>query len=230
MLMKDSLTRFKDASWLGAEEVVIIGGAGGISSWLTLLLARANFIPMVYDFDRLEPHNLGGQLFPASGLGKLKVDVLAEVVKNFAEVDIWTMNEKYDMTSTSGKFVFSGFDNMQARKDMFTLWVNYVANEAENKSECVFIDGRLSAEQLQIFCITGDDQPHIAEYAQTHIFADSEVPDAPCTMKQTSHAAAIIAGMMVGYFTNHVHNFRTKTKSRFVPFQKEYFIPLDLMS
>lgn len=228
--MEDSkITRFKDASWLGHNEECIVGGAGGISSWLAFLLARANFKPVVYDFDTLEPHNIGGQLYPISGIYKPKVVVLSEVIKQFSEVDIWAMNEKYTSESMTDRFVFSGFDNMEARKTMFTLWSDYVANTAALKSECIFIDGRLLAEQLQIFCITGDNQESISRYFSEFLFSDEEVPDAPCTMKQTSHAAAMIASFMVGYFTNHIHNIRTNSKSRHIPFMREYYIPLDLM-
>lgn len=229
-LIQPKLTRFKDATWLGNEEPCIIGGAGGISSWLTLMLARANFMPVVYDFDTLEEHNLGGQLFPFSGIGKPKVNVLAEVVKKFADVDIWQMNEKYTTESMTGEFVFSGFDNMVARKDMFSIWLDFVVNKAEDKSKCIYIDGRLLAEQMQIFCIRGNEAERISEYMSDHLFSDDEVADGPCTMKQTSHAAAMIASLMTGYFTNHIHNIRSNSTTRFIPFSREYFIPLDLFT
>ena len=48
-------SRFKDAPWFPKEETaIIVGGAGGIGSWLSLLLSRAGFYPIVYDYDRLE--------------------------------------------------------------------------------------------------------------------------------------------------------------------------------
>lgn len=230
-MVQDKLTRFKDASWLGQEEPVIIGGAGGISSWLTLMLARANFAPIVYDFDILETHNLGGQLFPSSGIGKPKVEVLSEIVRSFAGVDIWVMNEKYVSNSMTGKYVFSGFDNMEARRIMFHKWTAQVSKSPdEEQSEYIFIDGRLLAEQMQIFCIRGNDVGNIDRYRREFLFSDEEVADGPCTMKQTSHAAAMIASFMTGYFTNHIHNVRTKSSQRHVPFYHEYFIPLDLFT
>ena len=69
---------------------------------------------------------------------------------------------------------------------------------------------RLTMEQLQIFCVTPDK---IEEY-EKHLFDDSEVEDAPCTMKQTSHSAAMIASHMVGLFSNHMTNNAVKDKDR----------------
>ena len=52
--------RFKDAPWFPQrDELVMIGGAGGIGSWLSFFLVRAGFKPTVYDFDVIEEHNLG---------------------------------------------------------------------------------------------------------------------------------------------------------------------------
>lgn len=235
-------SRFKDAPWFPKEETnVIVGGAGGIGSWLTLMLSRAGFYPVVYDFDILEGHNLAGQLYTKSDAEAmvLKVDALKGLCKQFADTDITVMNEKYTKDSMSHHYVFSAFDNMQARKDMFEAWKEYVkewedfrniaeAEDVANMSleEPIFIDGRLTAEQMQIFCVTPD---LIAEY-EKHLFDDSEVEDAPCTMKQTSHSAAMIASHMVGFFTNHMTNNAVKDKDRTVPFFWEYFIPINYIN
>jgi len=224
--------RFKDAPWFPQSKLYcLIGGAGGISSWLTLFLSRAGFYPMVYDFDLLEEHNLGGQLFPKSGIGKPKVEVLQKVVREFADTEITVFNEKYKMGSLSHNIVFSGFDNMEARTDMFNMWLQYSNNIFEgDREECIFIDGRLLAEQMQIFCIRANDEKAIHEYLTNHLFLDSEVEDAPCTFKQTSHAAAMIAGFMTGFFTNYLSNIREKNNARQVPFYTEYFIPLNMLT
>lgn len=232
--------RFKDAPWFPKEETyVVVGGSGGIGSWLTLMLARANFIPIIYDFDIIEEHNIGGQLFSKSHIGQTKVAALKDVVKSFADTDVFTNNEKYTADSMSHHYVFSAFDNMKARKDMFTAWKGYV-EEWEDFSKSVgetsetiesrphvpiFIDGRLTMEQLQIFCVTPD---RIADY-EKELFDDSEVEDTPCTLKQTSHSAAMIASHMTGFFTNHFSNNQLEEVDRNVPFKWEYFIPIDYL-
>ncbi len=241
-MTEEHSSRFKDAPWFPKEETnVIVGGAGGIGSWLTLLLSRAGFYPVVYDFDVLEGHNLAGQLYTQKDaeIGALKVDALKGLCKHFADTDITVMAEKYTKDSMTHNYVFSAFDNMQARKDMFAAWKEYVKEWEDFKgiadaahipnislSEPIFIDGRLTAEQMQIFCVTPDK---IEEY-EKHLFDDSEVEDAPCTMKQTSHSAAMIASHMVGFFTNHMTNNAVKDKDRTVPFFWEYFIPINYIN
>lgn len=233
--------RFKDAPWFPKEEThVVVGGSGGIGSWLTLMLARANYIPMIYDFDTIEEHNIGGQLFSKKHIGKSKVEALSEVVKDFADTDVFKYNEKYTKDSMSHHYVFSAFDNMKARKDMFESWKAYVKewldfiNISEATSETIesrphvpiFIDGRLTMEQVQIFCVTPDK---IDDY-EKELFDDSEVEDVPCTLKQTSHSAAMIASHMVGFFTNHFTNNQLEEVDRNVPFKWEYFIPIDYLN
>lgn len=225
MEIADKFGRFKDAPWFndsGIEENVIIGGAGGIGSWLALFLNRAGFIPFVFDFDHYEAHNMGGQLCKTSDIGKAKVVALQDTIKQLCGNEVYAHNEKYISTTFSHKFVFSGFDNMEARRVMFNNWLRIYAED----KDAIFIDGRLSMEQLQIYCITPDK----AERYKETLFADSEVEEAPCTMKQTTHTAAMIASHMTAFFTNHVTNIKAGNKDRAVPFYWELLSPIDFLT
>lgn len=213
--------RFKGAEWfryMGAE--VLIGGAGGIGSWLAMLLARASFNVTIFDFDVIEEHNTGGQFFGRRQVGKSKVQALSDNIVQLCDEYINGYNEAYTDKSVTTNYTFSAFDNMKARKDMFEAWKkNWGAD-----GDAIFIDGRLTFEQIQIFCVKGGDAAKIAKYETEHLFDDSLVEDGPCTMKQTSHSAAMIAAMMVGLFTNYLS--RKAGKPCAVPFFTEYFMPL----
>tara|TARA_R110000744_G_scaffold147197_3_gene260150 strand:+ start:131 stop:958 length:828 start_codon:yes stop_codon:yes gene_type:complete len=213
--------RFKDAPWFPEkEEMVMVGGAGGIGSWLTFFLARASFKPVVYDFDTIEEHNLGGQLFRKKDIGKFKVIALYDIILDYCGEEINTSCDKITSNSPTHHFMFSAFDNMQARKDLFNVWKKSIPGCPVTP---IFIDGRLIMEQLQIFCVT---PASMDEYERDHLFNDSEVEDAPCTMKQTSHSAAMIATHMIGFFTNHMTNIYEREIVRDVPFFYEFFIPV----
>lgn len=220
--------RFKDAPWFEATKEVplIVGGAGGIGSWLTLMAARAGFVPTVYDFDSLEEHNLGGQLFSRDMIGRSKVEALTELVKQFADTDIVPLEERF--TVEDGMYatiMLSGFDNMKARKDFFTVWKN--ANHGV--AEAIYIDGSVTAEQLTIYSIRGNDLKAIEQYEKEFLcFTDTDIEDTVCTFRQTSHSAAMIASNMIGILTNHITNVAKGITVTRVPFKWEYFIPLSL--
>lgn len=221
-MLQQQFDRFKGAPWFPKnDESIMIGGAGGIGSWITLFLTRAGFSPIVYDFDIIEEHNLGGQLFRSTDINKHKVIALHDIIKEFAGKEINVINQRITIESPTHHFMFSAFDNMQARADLFAVWKKSINNCPVTP---IFIDGRLEMEQIQIFCVTPD---RIEQYEE-HLFGDSEVMDAPCTMKQTSHSASLIASLMTAFFTNHMTNIYERNKSRDVPFYYEFFIPMNL--
>ena len=195
-------SRFRDASWFEKVDKfvipIIVGGAGGIGSWLTLFLSRmlppTSYI-ILYDFDKVEEVNMAGQLFRTQDIGKLKVNAMRDIVRDFSGYERITMQpDRYDLESLKSPVMFSCFDNMVARKDMFENWLQ----EAESYPDSIFIDGRLNAEQFQVFYVTLDNA---LKYKNNHLFNDSEVEDVNCSYKQTTHFAAAIAAKMVQGFT-----------------------------
>lgn len=226
--------RFKDAPWYRKHgNDIIIGGAGGIGSWLALFLARAGFKIVVYDHDRYEVHNMGGQFVDHAHISTLKVDALSDLINEFSDESITTFDQMYDETGMRSRYIMSGFDNMEARKIMFNNWKSHCHNNVRGAvagQYPILIDGRLLMEQMQIFCVRWSKSEDVETYEKVHLFDDSEVADETCTLKQTTHSAAMIAAMMTGFFTNHVTNMVLNKEVRAVPFMTEYFIPLNLMT
>lgn len=221
--------RFKDAPWYssGGEPInVLVGGAGGIGSWTSLLLARAGFIPIVYDFDSLEEHNLGGQLYNEKSIGMIKVDALQTIVRDFTGEEVVSMNEELNSDTPTHTYCIAAFDNMKARTIMYSKWKETYGNDPT----AIFIDSRLTAEQMWIYCIRGGDYNTQLEYATDHLLTDDQIEETACTMKQTSHAAAMIASHIVGFFTNHITNVKEGEKMRAIPFYWEYFIPMNYLT
>jgi len=185
-------SRFRDALWFnkidGYSIPIIIGGVGGIGSWLTLLLSRvvnSDTPIIIYDMDSVEEINLAGQLYKITDIGKSKVH----------SVKLSIIAEgKYGSSSLVSPVMFSAFDNMTARRIMFDNW----KKETETYKDSLFVDGRLLAEQMQVFFVTPERIP----LYEKHLFSDADVPDLSCSYKQTSHFAAAIAAKMVQGFTN----------------------------
>lgn len=209
----DNHGRFKDLEWYGNPEDIIVGGAGGIGSWLILFLSRIGHNLYVFDFDTIDGTNFGGQLYPTSHLGKGKVESIKQTVRNFCGEDLVESMGKYDEGSMVSEIMFSSFDNMEARKTMFDKWKTLPEKR-------VFIDGRMQAEYFEVYAVTPD---RVEEYEAT-LFHDDEVEDLPCSAKSTTHCGAMCASTMVSMFNNFITN--EIDNSRELPFK--YSISLQL--
>ena len=85
--MDEKRLRFIDAEW--AQDItfqdVILGGIGGIGSWLALLLSRVNVRSLlIFEDDIVNFHNIGGQLYGIDDVGKSKYDSLIKTILNFS--------------------------------------------------------------------------------------------------------------------------------------------------
>lgn len=179
--------RFKDALWAKNKKNIIIGGAGGIGSWTSLFLSRCGHEIHIYDFDTVDPVNIAGQFYSTDVLGENKVDAIAKLVHLFSNENVLCYNEKYTEESLVEDIMISGFDNMAARKVMFDNW------KKDATEDSLFIDGRMSAESYDVFFVTIND---IEEYEKT-LFDDSEVEEAVCSYKTTTHNCASLASDIV---------------------------------
>lgn len=229
-----SRERFQDALWIHKPVTIHVGGAGGIGSWFCFFATRAGFKVTVYDFDIVEEHNLGGQLFLTQDIGDLKINALSNVISLFNDCDFqfYHKNQKIDENVFYYQFkinngltiIVSAFDNMKARTDLFNIAIKLIAD----RQKVFFVDGRLLMEQMRIYCIDMSDDVKVQDYALNHLFDDSEVEDLPCTMKQVSHGAAMIATHMLGFITNKISNeYEWKDQVFKVPYIWDYIIPMN---
>ena len=253
--MEEQNSRFAGAPWYNEKPVIDIYGAGGIGSYLSFFLARAGFNIRIHDFDYVELGNFSGQLFEKMYMGASKVNALERTIEDLCVLREYQHVNGYESRiSGTEELIYyfnnnseyyiacSCFDNMQARKDLFSSWVfsmneiirrNYPDNEEEaNKlrKRFLFLDGRLTMESFQIFCIRGDDITAQAIYQDKALFEDSAIPDDACTMKQTSHIAAMIGAQMTAFITNYITNVKDGVEGRTVPYKYEYFAPLALQN
>lgn len=159
-----------------------------------------------------------GQLVSKQQIGKSKVSAIAETIQNYCDTSIITFNQKVDDNTMSNNYVFSCFDNMKSRKIVFESWIK------ENYENGLLIDLRLSAERMQIFCVTKENTDRYLK----HLYSDEEIADEICTFKQTSHVAGMIAAHAVSFFTNHIVNVKNNETIRQVPFFYEYFPPFNI--
>lgn len=227
ILIEEASSRFSGASWFTkiGEQTVIVAGIGGIGSYLTFLLSRLRIANMIlYDDDTVERTNLSGQLFSKENIGDSKVNAIANMITEYSDFyNYCCIPNKYTFGSKAGKIMMCGFDNMMARAQFYSNWKDYVDKlPEENRSDCLFIDGRLAAEEFQVFCIKGTDKYLMDKYEKEWLFPDKEAEATLCSYKQTSFCANMIASIMVNLFVNFIANMCDPLIEREIPFYTRY--------
>lgn len=222
LLVKENTIRFNSAEWFNQIQntKVTIAGCGGIGSWVSLLIARLN--PkwvFLYDDDAVEEVNLAGQLFSNNDIALSKVSACSKNMINFCNYSRFNACITRFTRSTVEEHtnLICGFDNMAARKEAFESWFSY--NNGDPTA--IFIDGRLNAEDFQIFCITGGDKDAAYKYSKQYLFDDKDVEEAVCSYKQTSFCASMIASLITNLFVNHAANI-VLGDFRCLPFKISY--------
>lgn len=223
MIETESLfkVRFSDAPWYKRikETYVLLLGAGGIGSWLGFNLSRAGANFTVFDMDIVEAHNLAGQCFNNQHISMSKTEALVQVCSTFSGGENSILREgKYTEDSYTNDVVFAAFDNMEARKLAYRKWKSAVLElSEEDRKNWFFCDGRLLAEDYQVYAVTGDSLKKMELYEKT-LFDDADIPDVMCTLKSTTHCSEAIASEMFMVYSNWSSNRAWGVDVREVPF------------
>ena len=167
---------------------------------------------------------MAGQLFSKNQVERNKVYAAQEVVRYFSSAYINAINNRVTAsTIIYDKIVICGFDNMEARKLLYYKWKQMCQyHDVSEKSEFLFIDGRMNAEEFQIFTIVGDDEYHMKKYEEEFLFSDAEVEPAVCSYKQTTYCASMIASFIVNSVVNFLSNQNLENMPRQLPFYINY--------
>lgn len=230
LLVDEATTRFSGASWFDEiqKSRVIIAGIGGIGSNVAFQLARmapANIT--LYDEDIVERVNMAGQLYSTNDIGQRKVDAIASMISAYTLAkQINAVPSKFTDSTEAGDIMICGFDNMAARKTFYNSWKRHVQTlTPDSRAKCLFLDGRLSIDTLQIFCIQGDDKVNMDRYETEFLFSDFQAEHTICSMKQTTYLACMIGSLMVNLFTNFIANSLNPVIPYDLPFFTEYDSP-----
>lgn len=227
LFIDESTSRFSSAIWYEAiqKKTILLAGCGGIGSYCAFLLARMKPAALfIYDPDVVETVNMSGQLYSRGDIGVFKVQALFEMVNRYCDYNsIFAIPERFDESSDASDIMICGFDNMAARKIFFNKWLDHIRGKSEaERANCLYIDGRLAAEEFQVLCIKGDDEFNINRYEKEFLFLDLEAEETICSYKQTTFMANMIASVMVNLFVNFVANQCKPLIDRDLPFYTMY--------
>lgn len=188
--------RFSKAAWFEPLQNLnpLVIGAGGIGSWLTHFLARAGAKPVVFDMDRYDVNNIGGQLCKLSSININKAIALGKLIDDMlGENQVIYFDSAYTEESSAYPFTLCAVDDMNVRKLAYEKWLNL-----GDKRE-LFIDGRMGAEIFQVYTATKQNDNYMDSW-----FPPEEAVTLPCAYKATSHIGSMTASIMVNVLTNYL--------------------------
>lgn len=226
LLVDEGTSRFSSAIWYKEiqKKSIILAGIGGIGSYVGFLLSRLKPSSLfIYDPDTVETVNMSGQLFGVNDVGLSKSRALINMIRNYSNYhSVWGIEERFTDENNGCDIMICGFDNMEARKTFFNCWKDHVNSRITGAENCLFIDGRLAAEEFQVFCIKGDDTYNMEKYEKDYLFTDEQADPTICSYKQTTFMANMIGSVMVNLFTNFVANQCSPLIDRDLPFYTGY--------
>ena len=189
-LTNEHLTRQLDLLPIAVlGEPIHIIGAGAIGGWTALALSKMGFGNLsVWDDDKVSIENMNCQFFRHKDVGRMKVDALAELVRDFSGIDIMAIPLRYTGTALPG-IVITAVDSMEARK---TIWDAHVGRAPRTRR---IIDPRMGAESALLYVMDPMGDADKLSYAKT-LYTDDNAVREPCTRKSTAYCALPLSGLV----------------------------------
>ncbi len=217
LAQEEVLARISDAPWATETRHITIGGAGGLGSWLALFLARIGHTINIYDFDHVGTENIGGgQFYGERQAGNPKTEALRSNINQFVGSTQFNGFGKYEKGMPVTGVVFTTFDNMEARKDMFDTWKSQAKQFKEEGINPIFINISMLPEGGFIEVV---DRPSRVKKWDADWVPSADIEDLACTFKSTTHNAAIMAGYGVAMLNNHLFNRKIGEELRYIPYR-----------
>ena len=170
---------------------ITVVGCGGIGSFVILALAKMGCRALAaYDDDRVEPHNIPNQAYRLADVGRLKVEALAELVREVAGAPLEIRAERVRTQRLQG-VVVAAVDTMSARRE---IWLQGIRHRA---AVPLYVDARMGAEVARVFTVRPADPDDVRRY-EASLYADEEAMNLPCTAQAIVYTGFSIAGLVAG--------------------------------
>ena len=157
----------------GNKRIDVIG-AGATGSRIVLSLAKLGLENIhVWDFDKVEPHNIANQAFSQADIGKFKVDALADLVTAHTGLKLHTHNERVDGSQALGDVVFLLTDSMASRKQIWDKGIRYKMRTK------LMIETRMGSDQGRVYTINPTAPAQVKGWEST-LYSDEVAEVSAC--------------------------------------------------
>ena len=187
------------------RERIHIIGCGAIGSTVAENLARFGLTKItLYDFDKVEPHNIANQMFTQEDIGKMKVDAVAEYLLKInpeMKENLILAHKGYTGQRLSG-YVFLCVDNIDLRREIAQSCAN-------NPFVKGMFDFRMRLTDAQHYAAAWNDQKMVESFLKSMAFshdeAKKETPVSACNITlSVAPTVRMIVAAGVSNFINFV--------------------------
>lgn len=221
MVLTKSIEYFDPVNVKGKCHII---GCGSVGSTVAALLARLGVTKFVlYDFDRVEAHNLANQMFIHNDIKTEKVDAVKRIITEInpdAEPTIEICREGYNDQKLNG-YVFLCVDNIDLRREI-------CQKHRMNRMIKAVFDFRTRLEDAQHYAANWADMKQVDNLIKTMDFSHDEAHAAtPVTACGTELGVAptvwVVCSLGVCNFMNLVRGVPLKTIVVCNPFAMDIF-------
>ena len=189
-------------------------GCGAIGSTIGELLAKAGFTKItLYDFDKVESHNIANQMYTELDIGKEKVDALAERMCSInpdMKADLRLERNGWNEQQLSG-YVFLAVDNIDLRRKIAT-------DNQYNMNIKAMFDFRMRLTDAQHYAADWHNPKMIEAFLASMNFTQeegkAETPVSACNM-ELSFATTVFTIVAAGV-SNFVNFVKGKALKKFL--------------
>jgi len=178
---------------------ITVIGAGAIGSATVVTLAKMGCSNItVWDPDTLEEVNIPNQLCKLAMVGKPKVEALAKLVRELAEVQIKWTRQRYTGQRLEGVVVVT-VDNMTTRQNVWK-------RTKLSRKISLLIDARMGAEFARIYTIRPMNVDE-ADFYEENLYSNDDAEHLPCSARSIIYCPIVVAGFIAlvikQYAINH---------------------------
>lgn len=221
MVLTKSIEYFDPVNVKGKCHII---GCGSVGSTVAALLARLGVTKFVlYDFDRVEAHNLANQMFVHTDIKTEKVDAVKRIITEInpdAEPTIEICREGYNDQKLNG-YVFLCVDNIDLRREI-------CQKHRMNRMIKAVFDFRTRLEDAQHYAANWADMKQVDNLIKTMDFSHDEAHAAtPVTACGTELGVAptvwVVCSLGVCNFMNLIRGVPLKNIVVCNPFAMDIF-------
>lgn len=221
MVLTKSIEYFDPVNVKGKCHII---GCGSVGSTVAALLARLGVTKFVlYDFDRVEAHNIANQMFVHTDIKTEKVDAVKRIITEInpdAEPTIEICREGYNDQKLNG-YVFLCVDNIDLRREI-------CQKHRMNRMIKAVFDFRTRLEDAQHYAANWADMKQVDNLIKTMDFSHDEAHAAtPVTACGTELGVAptvwVVCSLGVCNFMNLIRGVPLKNIVVCDPFAMDIF-------